>query len=334
MSPDASILLPVRNGAKHLDEALDSILDAPGCDIEVIVVDDGSTDETATLLEERSARDRRVCVHRTEPLGIVPALNLAIDAARAPVVVRMDADDRSLPGRIQAQLELLEARRSVTAVGTGVALHPDGMARLGMRRYVSWLNSLDDTQLARDIWVECPLAHPTIAFRRQALIAAGGYRQGPFPEDYELLLRLDAGGARFAKVPEILYWWRDHEPRLSRNDDRYAPAAFRRLKVERLLAGPLLGRKELVVWGAGKTGRPFAAELRRQGARVTHWIDIDPKKIGRTLHDAPVLPISELASIRGTPIVVAVGAVGARGLIRLELAAGGFAEGSDYFVVA
>ena len=152
--------------------------------------------------------------------------------------------------------------------------------------------------------------------------------------DYELLLRLHARGFRLGKLGETLYWWRDHPGRLTRTDPRYAPETFRVLKARYLLAGPLSGAGRVAVWGAGKTGRPFAAALRCQGVEVAAWIDVDPRKCGRILHGAPVLNVDEIERLRGMPIVVAVGAVGARELIRAELARRGFAELTDYWVVA
>jgi hypothetical protein len=246
----------------------------------------------------------------------------------------MDADDRSLPGRIPALLRLLDSRPDLDVAGSGVVLHPEGDRRGGMRRYVDWLNAIDEPSLPREIWVESPLAHPTLAARRDVLVAAGGYRLGPFAEDYDLLLRLHLAGRRLGKVGDVLYWWRDHGKRLTRSDPRYAPATFRTLKADALRRGPLHGVTVVAVWGAAKTGKPFARALAAAGFRVGAWIEVDPRRIGTTLAGAPVLAVAEVERLAGTPILVAVGAVGARDLIRTALRARGFEELRDFWVVA
>jgi glycosyltransferase involved in cell wall biosynthesis len=335
MPPRLSVLLPVRDARPFLAEALASILDDPTApDLEVVAVDDGSADGSAEVLAAAARRDRRLRVIPQPRLGLVAALNRGLGEARADLVARQDADDRSLGGRLRAIARYLDAEPAVAVVGTGVALHPDGARGAGMARYVDWLNAIDGDALGREIWVESPLAHPTIGARRAVLLAAGGYRQGPFAEDYELLLRLHLGGHRLGRIPEVLYWWRDHPGRLTRTHPSYAPPGFRRLKAAALRQGPLRHAGPVAVWGAGKTGRPFAAALRAEGFAVTAWIDVDPRKIGRTLHGAPVLPVDRVASVRGTPILVAVGRPEARPLIRAELDRNGFIELRDYWVVA
>jgi GT2 family glycosyltransferase len=335
MTPRASVLLPVRDAAPFLAEALASLLaETGGPPFEVVAVDDGSSDGSGGILREAALGDPRLRAVRTEGVGLVAALNLALAAARAELVVRMDADDRSLPGRLAALVARLEERADLALVGSDVALHPEGAQGRGMLRYVSWLNAVREDDLPREMWVESPLAHPAIAARRSVLLAAGGYREGPFPEDYDLLLRLHRQGHRLGKVSRVLYWWRDHPARLTRRHPRYGPAAFRALKARHLHEGPLNGLREVAIWGAGKTGRPLAAALGREGLSVAAWIDVDPRKVGRRLHGAPVLPVEEVGSLRGTPILVAVGAEGARPLIRRELDRRGFVELADYWVCA
>ena len=109
---------------------------------------------------------------------------------------------------------------------------------------------------------------------------------------------------------------------------------FRRLKARYLRRGPLADVRRVAVWGAGKTGRPFAASLRAEGFEVIAWIDVSPRLVGGELHGAPIHAVEDLEGLRGTPILVAVGAVGARHLIRSELHGRGFAELRDFWVVA
>jgi hypothetical protein len=212
---------------------------------------------------------------------------------------------------------------------------PRALVRDGMRRYVAWLNSLTAPALvARDLFVEAPLVHPATLLRRAPLEAAGGWRDGPFPEDYDLWLRLAAAGGGLTNLPVTLLDWRESPGRLTRTDGRYALARHVALKCRALAAGPLAGVPEVALWGAGETGRAFADALAAVGLRVVAFVEVDRKKIGRTIRGAPVRSYEEVAGLRGLPLLVTVGAPGARDLIRAELGRRGWEELRDFRCVA
>jgi hypothetical protein len=204
-----------------------------------------------------------------------------------------------------------------------------------MRRYVAWLNSLTTPALvARDLFVEAPLCHPATLLRRAPLAAVGGWRGGDFPEDYDLWLRLSAAGGRLSNLPEPVLDWREGTGRLTRTDARYGLDRHLALKCAALASGPLRGRAEVALWGAGETGRGFADGLLRVGVRVVAFVEVDGKKVGRTIRGAPVHHFEEVERLRGLPLLVAVGAAGARDLIRAELVKRGFEELRDFRCVA
>jgi GT2 family glycosyltransferase len=267
--------------------------------------------------------------------GIAGALRRGLARCDAEVVVRMDADDVAHPRRVEVQLAALAADPSLAAVGSRVRLFPRGEVAGGMARYAAWLNGLVTPELvARDLLVEAPLVHPASAIRRRALEEAGGWRDGDFPEDYDLWLRLAAAGHGLTNVPEVLLDWRESSGRLTRTDGRYAIARHLALKAAWLAAGPLADRREVALWGAGQTGRAFARALEANRVAVALFLEVDPRKIGRTILGAPVLSYEEAERARGLPLLVAVGSPGARELIRAELARRGFEELRDYRCVA
>jgi len=333
--PRVAVLLPARDAERTVRAAVLSILRQTVRDLRLVVVDDGSRDATGRILEEMGARDPRLWVMRGPGEGIAGALGRGLARCDAEWVARMDADDVAHPRRLELQLEALAAAPSLAAVGSRVRLFPRRQVAGGMSRYATWLNGLVTPELVhRDLLVESPLVHPAATIRRAALEEVGGWRDGDFPEDYDLWLRLAAAGHGLANVPAVLLSWRESAGRLTRTDPRYALSRHQALKAAWLAAGPLAGRREVAIWGAGETGRAFARALAPHGIAVATFLEVDPRKIGRTVAGAPVRSYQEAGRVRGLPLLVAVGAAGARGLIRGELQRQGFEEPRDYRCVA
>lgn len=333
--PRISILMPARNAMDTLPAAIESIEEQSFGDFEVVAVDDGSDDETFGLLYTWAQRDGRVRVLQGHGRGLVAALGTGLAAARADLVARMDADDIADRSRLERQVSLIDRRHDIAACGTRVEYFPPDEVQDGARRYQDWINELiEPDEIARDIFVECPIPHPTLLIRRSALLAVGGYRDMGWPEDYDLILRLWAAGYRMAKVPDVLLQWRESEDRHSRVDPCYSADAFRRCKVHFLRRTLLAGREGVIVWGAGPTGKRFAQELKRQGARLLAFVDLDPRKIGQEIHGISVLSPDDLDSHWAAFAVLAVGQPGARAEIRAALRQHGWTEMQDYVAVA
>jgi hypothetical protein len=257
----------VRDAAATLRECLASLAAQTLSDHEVVAVDDHARDGSRAILEEAARRDPRVHVLDNPGEGLVAALNAARKAARAPLLARMDADDVCHPDRLRAQVACLQADPALSVLGTCVRLVGTAGRSEGMQAYVRWLNRLlDHDAIVRDLFVESPLAHPSVMMRAEMLARLGGYRAFDGPEDYDLWLRAHAAGARFAKLPDVLLDWRDGPGRLSRTDPRYAPARFRDLKLRALEAGALAHRPA-VVWGRGSGGEGVVARLARPRTR-------------------------------------------------------------------
>lgn len=335
-APAISVLIPARNTAATLDEALASIANQSFTDWEAIVVDDGSTDATPALLAARAARDPRFRILRNETgCGIVAALNRALDEALAPVLARMDADDLSLPDRFAWQWERISAG-DVVVVGCGVRYFPEELVREGARRYEAWLNALlTPEQHERDLFVECPLAHPSMMLNADAVRAIGGYRAAGWAEDYDLLLRLWERGGKMAKIPETLLHWREGSSRTSRTHGDYSPEAFLRCKAHFLRRTHLAGERPALVFGAGPVGKAMARAVVEAGGRLEGFVDIDPRKVGQKIHGVPVLHRMAGLSQRGKVFgLAAVGRPGAREALREVLIEAGWVDGEDFRCVA
>jgi glycosyltransferase involved in cell wall biosynthesis len=337
--PAISVLMPCFNASATLQEALDSLACQTLPDFEVVIVDDGSADASREIAAAQARRDERFRLLARPHQGIIRALNAGLAACQAPYIARMDSDDRSHPERLARQLDWLETHPETTVVGCLVRGFPAGQVRQGFRVYLDWLNALtSDAAIRREIFVESPLPHPSVAFRKEWVIRAGGYQERGWAEDYDLWLRMYLAGAGFAKVPAVLLDWRERPDRLTRTDGRYSLENFLRAKAHYLALGPLAGRDAVLIWGAGMVGRRLGKQLSRQGAPLAAFIDIDPRKIGRTRRGLPILSPEQLPAwwerLANPVLLAAVGARGARPLIRARLEAFGLREGEDWWSVA
>ncbi|MFO0680745.1 MAG: glycosyltransferase [Sandaracinus sp.] len=335
-APTLSVLLPFRDVEPTLDEAIGSVLAEREIPIELVAIDDGSRDGSRAIAEQHAAHDPRVRVITGPARGIALALRAGLEACRAPLVARMDGDDVSLPGRFGAQCALLASRPSLAVVGTRVeAFASEGELGAGLARYVAWQNALlSPEDHAREVFVEAPLCHPSVVMRRDALDAIGGYRDGDFPEDYDLWLRFALAGHAMAKTEHVGLRWRHRAGRLTFASPRYTVDRIRAIKAEHLATR--IGReasRALVVWGAGPFGRRLARALEAHSIRTSAFIDIDPDKIGRVARGAPIVDETALDPTRHF-VVFAVGSPGARDLVRAALGARRFVEGQDFVCAA
>jgi glycosyltransferase involved in cell wall biosynthesis len=216
--PRLSVLLPVLNGERFLDEAIASIVAQDFAEFEFIVIDDGSTDATPAILERWAARDSRIVILRSERnLGISASLNKGLDVARGAYIARQDADDISEPGRFRAQVEVLDAQSDVVLVSTNYHV----IDRAG--------NILQTTQLDHPpaliefllLFSNALGGHSQVMFRRDAIRELGAYStEFLCSQDYELWTRVVRRG-RIVVLPQTGMRYRVHDSRITvRESDR------------------------------------------------------------------------------------------------------------------
>lgn len=321
-----SVVMPVYNAETTVVKALDSLRAQTSAPFEIIVVNDGSTDGTAKLLKKQSGITLINRPHR----GIVPALNDALGASSGEYIARMDADDLCRPRRFEKQAALLSENPDIGVAGCRVGFGGDKEEQAGYSTYVDWINGLDTPErIAVNRFVESPLAHPSVMFRRELVKQFGAYRNGPFPEDYELWLRWMSRGVRVGKVDEELLIWNDPPERLSRTDKRYSVDAFYRIKGEYLLKWLEKNNPhhpDLIVWGAGRVTRRRADILAGLGLNIVAYIDIKERQLNC---GTPVLGPGEIPAPDTCFVLSMVGKRGAREEIGRFLVQRGFTEGKD-----
>lgn len=210
--PAVSVVMPVHNGERHLRAAADSILSQSFADFEFLIVDDGSKDGTAAILEEYARRDARVRLLRQERRGpcLSVALRIGCAAARGRLIARMDADDVAFADRLERQVGFLDGRPEIAVVGGALQYLGDEGP---LPRFLRHPTSPDAVRDALPRY-NC-IAHPTAVLRRDVYDAVGGYRRAfMHGEEYDLWLRI-ADRHALANLPDPVLYYRLHQGQIS-----------------------------------------------------------------------------------------------------------------------
>ncbi len=327
-----SVLLPFFNASETLEKAITSIQEQTFCDFELILINNNADAASQNIAMQAQKKDSRIIVIDEPRQGIVYALNKGISLAKGKYIARMDSDDISFANRLQEQVNFLEKNQDVGLVASQAMYKGDKIANKGFYAYVQWSNSMIVSQdIALNRFVESPIIHPTIMMQKKILDEYGYYKQGDFPEDYELWLRLLYHRVVIAKIPKILLAWQDSAGRLTRVEKRYSTNAFFRIKAQYLaqwLAQNNPYHPEIVVWGNGRVTRKRVKYLINQGIKVKFYVDIVPSP------HQNVLLYKEIDKPGKYFIVSFVRKRGAGSFIREYLSDLQYVEGVDFIMAA
>jgi glycosyltransferase involved in cell wall biosynthesis len=202
-NPRISVVMAAYNGEPYLAGAVRSVLNQDVRDIELIIVDDCSTDRTAELVQ--SFADPRVVYHRNDRnLGQTPSLNVGLRLSRGEYIARIDADDEFLPGKLRAQLDLMDAEPRIAVCGTWAECMDEQGTGTGLFRA-----PVSTRDLAfRLIW-SSPVCHVSVLMRREPLLEVGGYDESfRYAADHRMWSDLASRGYRFVNLPRPLVRYR------------------------------------------------------------------------------------------------------------------------------
>lgn len=202
-NPKLSVVMPAYNAGAYLRDAVNSILDQSFRNFEFIIVNDGSSDTTASILQEYEKLDSRIKVVHQENQGMIAALNRGCRLARGQYIARMDADDFSLPQRFERQLEYIESHPQIGIVGTWIYnIDQNGSVKR------SWCPPTNPKVLEWTHFFGVCVSHSTVLMRREILENLDFYRpDAVHAEDVDLWLRASSI-TEFGNVPEILSKYR------------------------------------------------------------------------------------------------------------------------------
>ncbi len=329
-----SILLPFRNATPTLDAAIRSMAEQSFREWGLLLINNASSDESVFIAHEWSCRDPRIKVIEEPTMGIAQALNAGLKNATYPLIARMDADDIAHPERLAKQVAYMNAHPTIGVLGTRTRFETTVEKSSGMAWFVNWQNTILTPQehyVKR--FVDAPLAHPTVMFRRELVNRVGGYSTEPLPEDHELWLRWMHHGVRFAKLPEELLTWHDHPQRLSRTHANYSVDAFFTTKAKWIAAWYRMkhtDQRPVIIAGTSGLCRDRAVKLEAQGMRIHAFTDVKKREVP----GYAFIPHDELPPSGEALVISFISQRGTGDRIAEYLASRGLVEGEDFILAA
>ncbi len=329
-----TVLLPFFNAGQDFDLAIESIVNQTFRNWQLLLISNNGNPEGMHIAEKWIQKDHRIKLLREPRQGIAYALNTGLSNCNTPYIARMDADDISHPERFEKQYAYLENNPDMEVVSSQTVFSTDIPGSHGFSIFVNWQNSIIKPrhhELYR--FIESPLAHPSVMFRRELIEKYGSYTTLPVPEDYELWLRWMDHGVRIYKIPEPLLTWKDHSSRLTRTHDNYSREAFYQVKCEYLakwISRNVPANKKIVICGSSRIGRKRAAMLQDIGVDVFGFTDVK-KRPNRQVN---FIRIDEITKPEPWFLINFIARRGVGQAIRKHFSAIGFVEGRDFILAA
>lgn len=218
-SPLVSIILPVYNAQDYLKESVDSILNQTYTNFELIILNDGSTDDSEKIIS--SYTDSRIKYHFHSNKGLGATLNIGLKLSSGKYIARQDQDDISHPNRLKKQVDFLEKNESILLLGTRAKIFFTNSSNFEFHNHAT-----RPCDLKFDLLFDNPFVHSSVMFRKSTIDKIGDYKiDRNLYEDYELWSRFSQVGD-LANLPEVLVNYRHHEKGLSSNVDNFKKYAL------------------------------------------------------------------------------------------------------------
>ncbi len=237
--PLVSVILPVYNGAKTIQRAVQSILLQTYGNFELIVINDGSIDNTRSILN--NFNDRRLTVLEQGNKGIVISLNRGIEISKGQYIARADADEVSHPERLKKQVDFLEKNSDTGIVGTATeVVYPDGKTNIRYR-------PADTASIIKNITKVCPFSHGSVLIRKSVFNKVGPYDLESSvnlnAEDFDMWIKIMLAGYDMANLPDVLVSYYREPDSITRR-----VSLLERLKQKMLLRIKIIKSLNLSYW--------------------------------------------------------------------------------------
>lgn len=332
IQPEVSVILPFHRDEFPLHDAIESIYNQHFESWELLLINNNADQTSGEIATYWQSKDERIHVLHEKNQGIAHALNVGLKSARGNFIARMDADDISFPDRFSKQVSFLHNHPEIDVVASQTQFHSTIEKSHGYELYVQWQNSIitpEEHFLSR--FVESPLAHPSVMFRKKLIYLFGTYSTGNVPEDYELWLRWMDKGVNFYKIPEHLLQWNDHEQRLSRSHNNYSEDAFHQTKciyLAKYIQKHISEKKRIVICGSSSNCRKKATVLSETCINIYGYTDVRIPKNGRYRF----ISIPEITEPEKWFVLNFISKRGVGSSIRQHFISLGFTEGLDFIL--
>lgn len=304
--PLVSILMPVKNTEKFLEECLRSITEQSLKNWELIAIDDHSSDDSLKILKKFSAKDSRIKVFRNNRQGIIPALRLAYKKSSGRWITRMDSDDVMPPDKLEELCANLK-KKGRGFVSTGLVRYFDNPNLSdGYKKYEQWINEISREQRNLDeIYRECVFASPCWMIHREDFDRCGAFDSDIYPEDYDLCFRFYQAGMKSVASEKLLHLWRDYPNRTSKTDPHYMDHQYYDIKLHYFLKLECNDDTTTVLWSAGKKSKILAKKLIDGNSDFT-WVCTNEKKIGNRIADKIIQDYQTVPKIKNPRIIIPI----------------------------
>ncbi len=207
--PIVSVVMSVYNGELHLAAAIESILSQTYKDFEYIIINDGSTDNSLAIIREFEKKDRRIVVRDRANKGLIYSLNEGIQLAKGHYIARMDADDMSMPERLEKQLAYME-EHNLDICGSAVRVFNT------QREIRTWSYPVDDAAIKFMLKFKTAFAHPSVLMRTSLFKTGLRYADCKHAEDYRLWVDMALQNYKMGNMDAVLLRYRCHSGQVSR----------------------------------------------------------------------------------------------------------------------
>jgi glycosyltransferase involved in cell wall biosynthesis len=230
--PKITVLMPARDAEKYIAGAICSVLEQTFTDFELLIINDGSTDDTVTIIKQFS--DQRIRLIEQAGQGVAIALNNGLQNAKGSYIARFDADDICFPERLEKQASFLDNNPGYVMVGCDA----EYITESGEHLFNSFCTGYSNEEIMQELYIDCPFIHSGVMYRKEMVLKAGGYSDNAHNfEDYLLWVQLEKYG-RYANLPEQLIKVR-FNPASATIDEKWRGRRFRKLKRNAIRRGSI-----------------------------------------------------------------------------------------------
>mgnify|MGYP001466411250 CR=1 FL=1 len=292
--PEISVLMSVYNGEEYIKETIDCILDQSYQDFEFIIINDGSTDDTESII--KSFHDPRIRYFKLEKnSGVGKALNYGLQQVRGKYIAKADADDLYSGDRLAIQKKFLDDHQEISLVGSFIEYFPNSKSMESERNYLDkkniWekrVNTYTDWKdIQKVIYWYCCVIHSSVMIRSEVL-KEHRYKEFPMSEDYDLFYRLNKAGHRMAIIDRVLTRVRVHEKSTSIQNIKsfFDEILFeiKKFEIQKLFENI----NKVYIWGAGSFGEKMLEVLNENDLDICGFIDSNHEKEGKKVRNKEV----------------------------------------------